>query len=94
MMAALRANPPKKVAHLPVERVDDYLLAKEASDVLHFWLQGGGKVVIRPSGTEPKIKIYSEVCDPSATPIARRISSCDELLAAFKKDFDLWLTVQ
>lgn len=89
MMASLRANPPKRFSHRRVERLDDYLLAKESSDVLHFWLEEGGKLIIRPSGTEPKIKIYSEVCDRSEKSIEERISFCDEQLRQIVDEFKM-----
>ncbi len=56
-MQRLRQNPPE------CERMDDYihgLNGLPASDVLCFWLKDKSKVVIRPSGTEPKVKIYLE----------------------------------
>ena len=37
----------------------------EPSNVLYFELSGGGFFVIRPSGTEPKIKVYYSVCENS-----------------------------
>ena len=70
IMSALRANPPKEIAGLKVTAVRDYLKGvrtengKEeptglpVSDVLYFELEGGNWVCVRPSGTEPKIKLY------------------------------------
>ena len=70
IMAGLRANPPKEIAGLRVTAVRDYLKGvrtengKEeptglpTSDVLYFELEGGCWVCVRPSGTEPKIKLY------------------------------------
>ena len=80
MMGRFRSHPPKKLADWRIERIDDYLQRKEPSDVLHFWLAGGGKLVIRPSGTEPKMKIYSELCDDSERPLEERIALCDAQL--------------
>ena len=34
------------------------------SNVLGFWLSSGARIMVRPSGTEPKIKFYFEVCEP------------------------------
>jgi phosphomannomutase len=31
------------------------------SDVLRFWLEDGSRIMVRPSGTEPKLKIYIDV---------------------------------
>lgn len=72
MMDGYRSNPPREINGVPVEKVKDYLLQKETdlntggqkpidlpkSDVLQFFLKGGSKITVRPSGTEPKIKFY------------------------------------
>ena len=49
---------------VPVEKTDDYkkgVAGLPVSDVMRFSLSDGSTVVVRPSGTEPKIKIYIEV---------------------------------
>lgn len=72
IMADLRTNPPKAIGGLTVTKYDDYIagtsvdaatgaktmLTLPKSDVLTFVLTDGANVVIRPSGTEPKIKAY------------------------------------
>ncbi len=65
-MARLRAEPPASIGGLRVERSRD-LSGAEAdaaglprSDVLTYWLEGGSRLVVRPSGTEPKLKSYIE----------------------------------
>jgi phosphomannomutase len=45
-------------------RVEQLNLPK--SDVLTFWLKGGARIIVRPSGTEPKIKCYYEIVEPVA----------------------------
>jgi phosphoglucomutase len=57
-METLRQVPPKKIAGKTVLRVVDYLAESFLSDVLEWNLDGGSRIVIRPSGTEPKIKAY------------------------------------
>lgn len=70
-MKTLRESSFSEIEGIPLIRFDDYLLqtiqkpgkVKEStclpkSDVLGFWLEDGTKIMIRPSGTEPKIKIY------------------------------------
>jgi len=64
ILADLRANAPKEIAGLLVESIDD--LAKPSNDLpptegIRIWLVGGIRVIIRPSGTEPKMKCYIEV---------------------------------
>ncbi len=67
LMSCLRENPPKKIADVNVKRVRDYLSGKASdgselhlsgSDVLYFEMEDDTRFIIRPSGTEPKIKVY------------------------------------
>ena len=72
MMTAVRDNIPAAVGELKVVKVSDYQLKKETdlltgnvepiflptSNVIALHLEGGNAVIIRPSGTEPKIKLY------------------------------------
>ena len=62
IMSSFRENPPKDFAGYKVEKVTDYLDSKAtglpSANVLIYALEGGASVVIRPSGTEPKIKTY------------------------------------
>ena len=62
IMSSLRENPPKEFAGYAVTKVTDYKKPEEtglpAANVLIYALEGGATVVVRPSGTEPKIKTY------------------------------------
>ena len=72
LMAGLRACPPKTIAGIPVVACADYgqrvatdlitgdrtPLTLPKSDVLAYTLEGGLGLIIRPSGTEPKVKAY------------------------------------
>ena len=62
IMNDLRQNPPKEFAGYAVTKVTDYKKPEEtglpAANVLIYALEGGATVVVRPSGTEPKIKTY------------------------------------
>ena len=62
IMDELRANPPKEIGGYAVVKVTDYKKPEEtglpAANVLIYALEGGATVVVRPSGTEPKIKTY------------------------------------
>ena len=62
IMDSLRSNPPTEFAGYKVVKVTDYKKPEEtglpAANVLIYALEGGATVVVRPSGTEPKIKTY------------------------------------
>ena len=62
IMSGLRQNPPKEIGGYKVEKVTDYQNTAEtglpAANVLVYALDGGATVIVRPSGTEPKIKTY------------------------------------
>jgi phosphomannomutase len=66
IMARLRAVPPTRFGDLPVATVNDLTGGTwnlPSADVLSYQMVGA-RVVIRPSGTEPKIKAYFEVAEP------------------------------
>ena len=62
IMDDLRKNPPSEIGGYAVVKVTDYKKSEEtglpAANVLIFKLDGGAEVIVRPSGTEPKIKTY------------------------------------
>ncbi len=62
IMDGLRQNPPAKLGDYAVVKVTDYKKPGEtglpAANVLVYKLEGGAEVIVRPSGTEPKIKTY------------------------------------
>ena len=61
IMESLRAEVPVQIAGAKVEAVVDYATCVNglpAADVIEFDLEGGNKAIVRPSGTEPKIKLY------------------------------------
>jgi phosphomannomutase len=65
-MARLRAVPPTRFGDLPVATVNDLTGGTwnlPSADVLSYQMVGA-RVVVRPSGTEPKIKAYFEVVEP------------------------------
>jgi len=75
IMTRLRDRPPARIGDLGVESIDDLkdgLDGLPPSDVLRFALEGGARLVVRPSGTEPKLKAYLDVWSDAETPAARR----------------------
>lgn len=91
IMNTLRNDHLAEIAGLKVVRIDDYKLSisKDVitgissditlpkSDVLAFFLEGGAKIIVRPSGTEPKIKTYYTAKAPTyeeATALEAKLS--------------------
>lgn len=63
-MLSLRTLPPTHIGDLAVASVEDLLQAAPGApsgDVLRYRLAGGARVIVRPSGTEPKLKVYLDV---------------------------------
>ena len=92
IMDALRANAPEEIGGYKVVAVSDYKTSKTTftdggeeaidlpkSNVLAFALDGGNKVIVRPSGTEPKIKAYITAIGDSKDSAAE---IADKLIAA------------
>lgn len=97
IMDTLRQNPPKTIGDFAVTTVSDYKTSKTTftdggeekielpkSNVLAFALENGNKVIVRPSGTEPKIKAYLTAVGndkESASKIAKTLeSAADEFM--------------
>jgi phosphomannomutase len=79
MMTRLRSAPPKNVGDRAVVAVSDFeaqtrtttggtttKLTLPVSNVMVFELEGGSRIIARPSGTEPKVKFYFDVREPVA----------------------------
>ena len=61
IMANLRNNPLDKINNVEIEKCNDYSSGIDGlpkSDVLKYFLMDGSTIVVRPSGTEPKLKMY------------------------------------
>ncbi len=84
-MRRLRTTPPATLAGRTVTRIDDLADGSGGlppSDVLRLRLSGDGRVIVRPSGTEPKLKCYLEVVVPvDGSPEEARATAAAELTA-------------
>ncbi|MBR5479775.1 MAG: phospho-sugar mutase [Clostridia bacterium] len=89
LMANLRENPPKEIAGVAVKALRDYQSGERrvfggetekmelsGSNVLYFEMADGTSFIVRPSGTEPKVKVYIMVSGADA-------AECDAKVAAF-----------
>ncbi|WP_030779073.1 phospho-sugar mutase [Streptomyces sp. NRRL S-920] len=89
-MRRLREQPPAQLAGLPVTRAEDLTRGTDRlppTDGLRYTLDGA-RVIVRPSGTEPKLKCYLEVVVPVSSkadlPAAR--AKATDMLATIKRD--------
>lgn len=99
IMERLRSSRIEQIAGIAVKSVEDYQASRKIdlltgqteelkmpkSNVLRYWLMDGSKVMVRPSGTEPKIKISCGVVDQSHSEsieagIAVCVSKCEAIL--------------
>jgi len=66
ILGGLRSNPPQNIAGRAVISIDDLAAPTDGlppTDGLRIWLDGGVRIIIRPSGTEAKMKCYIEVIE-------------------------------
>ena len=88
VVASLRERPPKEIGGLAVERIMDYLTDETGlppSNVLELHLAGHAKVLIRPSGTEPKLKLYLSSREKTA-------QGADAVLERLSRDLEALLS--
>lgn len=82
IMKSLRVEAPAEIAGSKVEAVVDYATCVNglpAADVIELDLEGGNKAIVRPSGTEPKIKLYIFAKGEDA-------AAADALITAIEED--------
>ena len=88
IMDGLRKNPPKEIGGYPVVKVTDFKEPEKtglpAANVLIYKLEGGAEVIVRPSGTEPKIKTYFTTLGKD---LAEAQAQKDKLAAALQPVF-------
>jgi len=86
VMSRLREDPPRAIGGVDVFSIGDYLsgtvlekksgrhtsTSQPVSDVLYYTLESGDKIIVRPSGTEPKIKIYILLHGTNREDVARK----------------------
>ena len=78
VMAGLRDTPPAFVGSIAVSSIDDLSGGfgnLPPSDVLRIWLADGSRVMVRPSGTEPKLKVYIDTQSSTGTVAERRATA-------------------
>ncbi|MFW5469341.1 phospho-sugar mutase [Knoellia sp. CPCC 206435] len=92
IMARLRAEPPTSVAGVRVARLDDLALGDGGlppTEGLRWFLEDDSRVIVRPSGTEPKLKVYLEVIEAVADEdLGGARTRAAARLAAIRSDFE------
>jgi phosphomannomutase len=86
LLAGLRSNPPQEIAGRTVESIDDLAAPTDGlppTDGLRLWLSGGVRIIIRPSGTEAKLKCYIEVITADQISAETELNSLRGPLKAF-----------
>lgn len=86
LLAGLRSDPPQEIAGRAVESIDDLAVPTDGlppTDGLRLWLSGGVRIIIRPSGTEAKLKCYIEVISPDQQSAEKELNSLRAPLKAF-----------
>lgn len=81
----LRNNPIEEIAGVRVKKITDYENPPEGfikSNVLHYEFEDGSFVAVRPSGTEPKCKLYYCICGKTEKEAKQKMSE-------FKKKFQI-----
>jgi len=86
LLADLRSNPPQELAGRAVESIDDLAAPTDGlppTDGIRLWLSGGVRIIIRPSGTEAKLKCYIEVIAPDKSSAEKEVNALRAPLKAF-----------
>jgi phosphomannomutase len=85
MTARLRERPPADIGGLEVLAADDLATGGDLppTDALRYRLAGGARVIVRPSGTEPKLKVYLDVVSEAPT-AEERAAETSATLAALR----------
>ncbi len=89
VMERLRSTPPRELGGVLVSRVDDLARGDGGlppTDGVRWFLADDSRVIVRPSGTEPKIKVYLEAVEPvaEADRLAAARRAAAERLAAMR----------
>ena len=88
-MDVLRTSPPTVLGGLDVTSVDDLADGYHGlppTDGIRLGLDGGARIIARPSGTEPKLKCYIEVVIPVTDSIESARATADEQIDGIKAD--------
>ncbi|MFV0340787.1 MAG: hypothetical protein ACK5MA_09230 [Parachlamydiaceae bacterium] len=92
-MKSLRDNPPTSISGLKVESSEDFLddqarpATLPSTNMLIYRLEGGSRLMVRPSGTEPKIKIYCGLVEKAEGNLQESIHHAESTAKALLEEF-------
>lgn len=95
-MAHLRANPPTMLAGFPVVSTEDLTEGSDElppTDAIVLLNERGDRAVVRPSGTEPKVKCYLEVIEPVTDSLSQARSAASARMSRLQQDMSQALTL-
>ena len=82
VMADVRATPPSVVGEVAVTEVHDFESDPQPANIVRLRLEDGTRIMIRPSGTEPKIKVYIDAVSADGGLAERRAAATAQAEAA------------
>lgn len=83
MLSAVRTTPFSEIANMPVEEYVDHLKTELNENILVFRLSGGQRIIFRPSGTEPKLKMYLDTKAVSVSEAKTKLEQIKTALADY-----------
>lgn len=85
LMALVRENPAEVFPSLHVARIQDYLTpppGQPTADLMRYDTEAGDRIIIRPSGTEPKLKVYLDCIRPNQDDASSAIAEIESVVRA------------
>ena len=83
ILQKIKANPPKNLAGLAITNFEDLESSKLPTVGIRLWAGPNVRIIIRPSGTEPKLKSYVEVVGEKEIAEKLVVQICDDLRDLF-----------
>lgn len=87
IMQRIRKQPFADIASFPVAGITDHLQTDKHSNILVYHLEDGQRVIFRPSGTEPKLKVYIDTIGGDETTAQQSLTVIKNVLQNFLKDY-------
>jgi phosphomannomutase len=84
LMHGMRSNPPTQIGSVAITSIDDFangFAQFPPNDILRMWTEDGSRVIVRPSGTEPKLKVYIDASSIDGTARERQNAAAAKVAA-------------